>query len=59
MQNWVIFSLTSFDTLKYDCVIKKIEMFNFQPLIDIYTTTGFIFLLLIILAILSSKTINV
>ena len=28
------FSLTSFGTLKYDCVIKTIEMFNFVPLIN-------------------------
>ena len=31
---WVKFSLTSFGTLKYDCVIKTIEMFNFIPLIN-------------------------
>ena len=28
------FSLTSFGTLKYDCVIKIIEMFNFLSLIN-------------------------
>ena len=44
----VVFSLTSFDTLKYHCVIKTVEMFNFLPLINSSVTIGLIFLLLII-----------
>ena len=31
----VEFSLTSFRTLKYDCVIKAREIFNFLPIINI------------------------
>ena len=54
----VVFSLTYFGTLKCDCVIKTIEMFNFLSLINNSVTIGFSFLLLIILAIISSKTIN-
>ena len=34
IKKWVEFSLTSFGTLKYVCVIKAIEMFNFLPLIN-------------------------
>ena len=34
LELWVEFSLTSFGTLKYVCVIKAIEMFNFLPLIN-------------------------
>ena len=56
---WVKFSLTSFGTLKYDYVIKAIEMFNFIPLINNSATNGFSFLLLIIPAIISSKAINI
>ena len=48
MKKWIEFSLPSFGTLKYDSVIKTREMFNFLPLIKIYVTTGFRFLLLII-----------
>ena len=33
IEKWVEFSLTSFGTLKYDCVIKTREMFSFLPLI--------------------------
>ena len=29
-----VFSLTSFGTLKYDCVVKPIEKFNFLSLIN-------------------------
>ena len=47
MKKWVEFSLTSFGALKYDCVIKAIEMFNFQPLINNSVSTGLSFLLLI------------
>ena len=54
----VEFSLTSFGTLKYDCVMKTIEMFNFLPLKTNSVTTGINFLSLIISAIMSSKTIN-
>ena len=43
--------------LEYYCAIKTIEMFNFLPLIKNSVTTGFSFLLLIISAITSSKTI--
>ena len=53
------FSLTSFITLKYDCGIKKREILNFLPLINNSVTIEFSFLLLIILAIISSKTINI
>ena len=49
---------TSFSNLKYDCVIKTIEIFTFLPLINNSVTTGLSFLLLIISAIISSKTIN-
>ena len=52
------FSLTSFGTLKYDFVIKTIEMINFLPLINNSVTTGLSVLLLNISAIISSKTIN-
>ena len=58
MKKSVEFSLTYFVTLKYDCVIKTIEMFNFLPLANNSVTTEFSFLLLIITAIISSKTIN-
>ena len=59
MKKWVEFSLTSFGTLKYDCIIKIIEMFNFLPPINNSVTTGFSFLLIIIPAIISSKTISI
>ena len=59
MKKWVEFNLTAFGTLKYDCLIKKREMFNFLPLINNSITTEFSFLLLIISAIISSKTINI
>ena len=36
----VEFSLTSFGTLKYDCVIKTIEMFNFVSLINNSVSIG-------------------
>ena len=49
------FSVTYFSSLKYDCVIKTIEMFNFLPLINNSVTTGLSFLLLIISSIISSK----
>ena len=62
----VEFSLISFGTLKYDCVkdnlkydLKTIEMLNFMPPINNSVTSGFSFLLLLISAIMSSKTINI
>ena len=48
----LMFSLTSFGTLKYDSVIKTREIFNFQPQINESGTTEFDFLLLIISAII-------
>ena len=51
-----MYSLTSYGTLKYDYVIKTIQMFNFQPLTNISVTTGLSFLLLMTSAIISSKT---
>ena len=59
IKKWVEFSLTSFGNLKYDWVIKTREMFNFLLLINNSVTIEFSFLLLIILAIISSKTINI
>ena len=55
----VEFSLKSFETLKYDYVIKAREMFNFLPLINKLVTTEFSFLLLIISEIISSKTVSI
>ena len=37
------FSLISLGTLKHDCVIKTIEIFNFLPLINNSVTIGFSF----------------
>ena len=54
----VEFHLTSFGTFKYDCVIKTIEILSFLPLINNSVTIGFNLLLLIISAMISSKTIN-
>ena len=59
IKKWVEFSLTSFGTLKYGWVIKTREMFNFVPLINNLVTIEFRFLLLIISAIISPKTINI
>ena len=52
-----MFSLKSFSNLKYDCVIKTRGMFSFLPLINNPVTTEFIFLLLSVSSIISSKTI--
>ena len=41
IKKWVEFNLTSFGTLKYDCVIKRREMFNFLPLINKSVTREF------------------
>ena len=49
-------NLTFFSTLKHGWVTKTIE--SFLPLINNSVTTGLSFLLLIISAIISSKTIN-
>ena len=54
----VEFSLISFGTLMYDCVIKTIQMFDYLHIISNSASTGFIFLLLIISAIISSEIIN-
>ena len=54
----VEFSLTSFGTLKHDCVIKTSEMLSFLPLIKSSVTIELSFLLLIKSAIISLKTIN-
>ena len=59
MKKPVEFSLTSFGILNYDCVIKTREMFNFLPLINKSVTIELSFLLLIISAIISPKTINI
>ena len=47
----VEFSLTSFDTLKYDWAIKTIEILSFLPLINNSVTKGLSLLWLIISAI--------
>ena len=57
IKKWVEFSLTSFGSLKYVYVIKTREMVNFLPLINNSVTNEFRFLLLIISAIILSKTI--
>ena len=49
--------LKSLGTLKYDWVIKTIEILSFLPLINNSVTTGLSLLLLIISAIMSSNTI--
>ena len=59
MKNWTELSLTSFVTLKYDCVIKTREMLHFLLPINNSVTIEFSFLSLIISAIISSKTINI
>ena len=51
-----MYILTSYGTLKYDYVVKTIQMFNFQPLTNISVTTGLSFLLSMTSAIISSKT---
>ena len=56
---WVEFSIRSFGTLMYDCVINTTEIFNFLSLINNSVTIEFSFLLLIITAIISPKTINI
>ena len=46
-------------TAKSECVTKTREMFSFLPLINNSVTIGLSFLLLSVLAIISSKTINI
>ena len=53
MKNCEAFSLTSFGTGKYDCVMNTREWFGFLPLTNILVITGCSFLLLIISAITS------
>ena len=52
----VVFTLTSFATWKYDCVVKTKEIFSFQPQRNNSVTTEWSFLLLIISAIISPNT---
>ena len=47
-----------FVATKYDYVIKIREMFSFLPVIDNSVSNGKRFLLLIVSAMISSKTIN-
>ena len=49
----VVFSLTSFGTLKHDCVIKAREIFHFLPLINSAVTILLRFSLLCISVIIS------
>ena len=53
----IVFSLTSFGALKYDCVIKTRKMFNFLYLINKLGTIDLRFLLLCISAIIPN-TVN-
>ena len=48
MKKCVEFNLTSFGTLKYECVIKTIEILSFLPLINNSVTIGFINIWLIV-----------
>ena len=57
-KKYVVLSLTSFGTLKYDCVIKTTEIFNFLTLINNLFTILLSFLLLCISATMSSKTLK-
>ena len=45
MKKCVEFNRTSFGTLKYDCVIKTIEILSFLPVINNSVTIGFNLLL--------------
>ena len=58
MKKCVIFSLASFGTRMYDCVLSTIKIFSFQPLVNNLVTTGWCILLLIPSEIISSNTIN-
>ena len=57
IKNCVVFSLTSFCTGKYDCVMKTKEVFYFQPLMN--DSMGKAFLLLILLMFISSNTLRI
>ena len=46
MKKCVEFHRTSFGTLKYDCIIKTLEILSFLPLINNSVTIGFSLLLL-------------
>ena len=46
IKKWVEFSLTSIGTLKYDCVIKALEIINFLLLINISVTIEFNFFII-------------
>ena len=56
IKHCVDFSLSPFGTEKFDCVNKKSEFLIFLLLIGSAATTGLRFLLLIISAIVSSRT---
>ena len=59
MSIMLVFRLTSFGTLKYDCLIKAREIFNFLPLIKKSVTVPLSFSLLCISAMISSKIIEI
>ena len=59
MKKWLEFSLTSFGTLRYDYVIKTREMFSFLPVINNSIIIEFSVWLLMISAIIPSKTVNI
>ena len=59
MKKWLEFSLTSFGTLRYDYVIKTREMFSFLPVINSSIIIEFSVWLLMISAIIPSKTVNI
>ena len=59
MKKCVELNLIFFGTAKYDWVIKTRDMFSFLPLINNLVTAELSFSLLIILAIISSSTINI
>ena len=59
MKKWLEFSLASFGTLRYDYVIKTREMFSFLPVINNSIIIEFSVWLLMISAIIPSKTVNI
>ena len=54
----VLFSLMSIDTRTYDCMMNTRETFSFLPLMKSSVTIWLSFLLLIISAVISPKTMN-
>ena len=58
MKKCVQFSLKSFGTAKYDCAMKTVDVFSFLLLTNSSITIWLRFLLFIIAAATSSKTIN-